>query len=96
MPIRALINGRGIEPELECTIFDVYVTICQAAEINAEVYDLLTRAVLSAILEAVDAGETEASKILQYAILRLGISSHVSNGHKLRQIFKGLLQGTIA
>jgi hypothetical protein len=96
MPIRALIKGRGFEPELEGRIFDVYVTICQAADLNAEVNDLVTRAVLSAILEAVDARETEASKILRYAILRLGISSHVSNGHKLRQIFKGLLQGTIA
>ena len=74
MPIRALIKGRGFEPELECTIFDVYVTICQATDLNAEVDDLVTRAVLSAILEAVDSGETEASKILRYAILRLGIS----------------------
>jgi hypothetical protein len=74
MPIRALIKARGFEPKLEGRIFDVYVTICQAAELNAEADDLITRGVLSAILEAVDAGETEASKILRYAILRLGIS----------------------
>jgi hypothetical protein len=74
MPIRALIKARGFEPKLEGRIFDVYVTICQAAELNAEADDLITRGVLSAILEAVVAGETEASKILRYAILRLGIS----------------------
>jgi hypothetical protein len=74
MPIRALIKGRGFEPELEGRIFDVYVTICQAAELNAEVDDLVTRRVLSAFLEAVDAGEADTPRILRIAISRLGIS----------------------
>jgi hypothetical protein len=74
MPTRAFIKSRGFEPKLEVSIFDVYETICRAIELNAEIDDLLTRRVLFAVLEVVDAGETEAPKILREVIARLGIS----------------------